>query len=110
MDIASFHANAQPDGSVLLEWRTQEESRNLGFHIYREQGSSLQRITPSLIAGSALLLRGSLPQHAAKLYRWIDPQPAPPLVIGLKTSTSMEPVLCMVQLQSNLRPLCVPHR
>ncbi len=76
VDIASFHANAQPDGSVVLEWRTQEESRNLGFHIYREQGSSLQRITPSLIAGSALLLRGSLPQHAAKLYRWIDPQPA----------------------------------
>jgi uncharacterized repeat protein (TIGR01451 family) len=75
VDIAAFHANAQPDGSVVLEWRTQEESRNLGFHIYREQGAGLQRITPSLIAGSALLLRGSMPQHAAKVYRWIDPQP-----------------------------------
>src|SRR5208283_6124616 len=76
VDIASFHASAAADGSVVLEWRTQEESRNLGFHIYREQGSGLERITPSLIAGSALLLRGSLPQHAAKLYRWIDPEPA----------------------------------
>jgi uncharacterized repeat protein (TIGR01451 family) len=76
VDIASFKAISQPDGTVLLEWRTHEESRNLGFHLYREQGSARQRITPSLVAGSALLLRGSKPQHAAKLYRWIDPQPA----------------------------------
>ena len=75
VDISSFHASRQPDGSVLLEWRTQEESRNLGFHIYREQASGRQRISPSLIAGSALLLRGSQPQHAAKLYRWVDSNP-----------------------------------
>ncbi len=75
VDIASFRAFTQPDGSVVLEWRTQEESRNLGFHIYREQSAARQRITPSLIAGSALLLRGSQPQHAAKMYRWIDAQP-----------------------------------
>ncbi len=62
---------------MLLEWRTHEESRNLGFHLYREQGSARQRITPSLVAGSALLLRGSQPQHAAKLYHWLDAQPAP---------------------------------
>ena len=75
VDIASFRAFSQPGGSVLLEWRTHEESRNLGFHLYRQQGSARQRITPSLVAGSALLLRGSKPQHAAKLYRWLDPQP-----------------------------------
>jgi uncharacterized repeat protein (TIGR01451 family) len=75
VDIAAFHAYTQSDGSVVLEWRTQEESRNLGFHIYREQSGGRQRITPSLIAGSALLLRGSQPQHAAKVYRWIDEQP-----------------------------------
>ncbi len=77
VDISSFHAFLQPDGSVLLEWRTQEESRNLGFNIFREQSGARERISPSLIAGSALLLRGSLPQHAAKLYRWIDSNPAP---------------------------------
>ena len=77
VDLASFHAFSQPDGTVLLEWRTHEESRNLGFHIYREQSGQRSRINPSLIAGSALLLRGSKPQHAAKTYRWIDTQPVP---------------------------------
>jgi len=76
VDIASFQAFQQPDGTVVLEWRTHEESRNLGFHIYRQGADGRQRITPSLVAGSALLLRGSKPQHAAKLYRWIDAQPA----------------------------------
>lgn len=74
VDIAAFHAYSQADGSILLEWRTHEESRNLGFHLYRESASGKQRINPSLIAGSALLLRGSKPQHAAKTYRWVDPQ------------------------------------
>lgn len=76
VDISSFEAFEQSDGTVVLEWRTHEESRNLGFHIYREGASGRQRITPSLVAGSALLLRGSKPQHAAKLYRWIDAQPS----------------------------------
>src|SRR5208337_4984460 len=75
VDISSFHAFSQSDGSVILEWRTHEESRNLGFHVYREDASGRTRIDPSLIAGSALLLRGGRPQHAAKVYRWIDPHP-----------------------------------
>ncbi len=74
VDISSFHAFAEPDGTVMLEWHTQEESRNLGFQVYREQSSGRQRISPSLIAGSALLLRGARPQHAAKVYRWVDSQ------------------------------------
>ena len=32
------------------------------------------RLNPSMIAGGALSLRGGQPQHAAKTYRWIDPQ------------------------------------
>ncbi len=72
VDISSFHAFSQPDGSVILEWHTNEESRNLGFHLYREDASGRTRIDPSLIAGSALRLRGGRPQHAAKTYRWID--------------------------------------
>jgi uncharacterized repeat protein (TIGR01451 family) len=75
VDLSSFQAFSQSDGSVILEWRTHEESRNLGFHVYREDASGRTRIDPSLIAGSALLLRGSRPQHAAKIYRWIDPHP-----------------------------------
>jgi uncharacterized repeat protein (TIGR01451 family) len=77
VSISSFNAFHQPDGSVLLEWHTLEESRNLGFHIYREDTSGRHRIDTSLVAGSALLLRGSKPQHAAKTYRWVDSQPTP---------------------------------
>lgn len=77
VDLSSFHAFSQADGSVRLVWRTQEESRNLGFHIYREDGSGRHRLDTSLIAGSALLLRGSRPQHAAKIYGAIDSQPSP---------------------------------
>jgi uncharacterized repeat protein (TIGR01451 family) len=71
--LSSIRAFRQVDGSMLLEWRTHEESRNLGFHIYREDSTGRHRINPSLIAGSALLLRGARPQHAAKIYHWIDP-------------------------------------
>src|SRR5208283_4546310 len=58
VDISSFQAFSQPDGSVILEWRTHEEARNLGFHVYRLDASGRTRLDPSLIAGSALLFRG----------------------------------------------------
>jgi uncharacterized repeat protein (TIGR01451 family) len=77
VDLASFRVFTQNDGTALLEWRTHEESRNLGFHLYREDATGRHRVDPSIVAGSALLLRGSKPQHAAKLYRWIDSQPTP---------------------------------
>jgi uncharacterized repeat protein (TIGR01451 family) len=77
VDLASFRVYSQNDGTALLEWRTHEESRNLGFHLYREDATGRHRVDPSIVAGSALLLRGSKPQHAAKLYRWIDSQPTP---------------------------------
>jgi uncharacterized repeat protein (TIGR01451 family) len=73
--LSSFQAFPQTDGRVLLKWATQEETRNLGFHIYREDRTGRHRLDPTLIAGSALLLRGSRPQHAAKLYSWIDSHP-----------------------------------
>jgi uncharacterized repeat protein (TIGR01451 family) len=77
VQISSFNAFAEPDGTVRLVWHTQEESRNLGFHVYREDGLGRHRVDPALIAGSALLLHGSKPQHAAKTYAAIDSQPAP---------------------------------
>ena len=39
VQVASFHALARPGGGVVLEWTTREETRNLGFHIYREDAS-----------------------------------------------------------------------
>ena len=77
VNVSSFNAYTEPNGTVRLVWHTSEESRNLGFHIYREDGLGRHRVDPALIAGSALLLRGSKPQHAAKTYAAIDSQPAP---------------------------------
>jgi len=76
VDLVSFQAYAQTDGTVRLLWRTHEESRNLGFHIYREDSGGRHRVDTGLIAGSALILRGSKPQHAAKEYAAIDFQPS----------------------------------
>jgi uncharacterized repeat protein (TIGR01451 family) len=74
VDLTSFRAFTQPGGGVLLEWKTSEESRNLGFHLYREDSQGRHQVDPSLIAGSALLMSGGQPQHKAKTYHWIDPQ------------------------------------
>jgi uncharacterized repeat protein (TIGR01451 family) len=73
VQLASFRAIPRQGGGVLLEWKTREEIRNLGFNIFRLDGAAHERLNPSIIAGSALLIRGGLPQHAAKTYQWFDP-------------------------------------
>ena len=77
VQLASFRAMPRQGGGVLLEWKTREEIRNLGFNVYRLDGSGRLRLNPSIIAGSALLIRGGKPQHAAKTYQWIDPSGTP---------------------------------
>jgi uncharacterized repeat protein (TIGR01451 family) len=77
VDLSTFNAFTQDDGTVRLAWRTHEESRNLGFHVYRQDATGRERLDATLIAGSALLMRGSKPQHAAKAYSWIDVHPVP---------------------------------
>jgi uncharacterized repeat protein (TIGR01451 family) len=57
---------------VALFWKTGGEAHNLGFNVYREQSGQRVRMNPSLIAGSALVMTGSLPKHAGKSYAWID--------------------------------------
>ena len=74
--LTSFNAQTLASGGVLLTWRTTEESRNLGFHLYREDGQGRHQVDPSLIAGSALFVRGGQPQHRGKTYQWVDPQGA----------------------------------
>jgi hypothetical protein len=63
---------AAAGGGALVEWRTREESRNLGFNLYRLQGGAKTRLNPSPIAGAGLTFRGGLPQHGAKTYQWPD--------------------------------------
>ncbi|MGH9715328.1 MAG: C25 family cysteine peptidase [Candidatus Acidiferrales bacterium] len=74
VELDSFTAQLRPGGGVVLQWRTREETRNLGFHVYREDATGRHRLDPSLIAGSALFFRGGFPQHRARTYEWIDPQ------------------------------------
>ncbi len=74
VQLSSFKAQTRAGGGVLLEWRTREEVRNLGFHVYREDAQGRHQLDPSLIAGGALLLRGGQPQHPARTYQWFDPQ------------------------------------
>jgi uncharacterized repeat protein (TIGR01451 family) len=82
VELTYFHAHIHGEGlssagsqggSVLLEWHTREEIRNLGFNIYREDAFGRHRVNPSIIAGAALFVRGGKPQHGAKTYKWIDP-------------------------------------
>jgi uncharacterized repeat protein (TIGR01451 family) len=77
VQLSSFRAQSRAGGGVLLEWRTREEVRNLGFHVYREDAQGRHQLDPSLIAGGALLLRGGQPQHPARTYQWFDPQGGP---------------------------------
>lgn len=74
--VNSFSASQSGNG-VLLAWNTGGEIHNLGFNVYRDVNGQKTQVNPSLIAGSALLMREALEQHAAKSYGWIDPSPPP---------------------------------
>jgi len=54
VEMVSLDAEAYAGRGVLVSWRTGFEVDNLGFHVYREQGGQRVRLTPSLVAGSAL--------------------------------------------------------
>ena len=54
VQLASFRALPRQGGGVLLEWKTRAEIRNLGFNVFRLDGTGRQRLNPSIIAGSAL--------------------------------------------------------
>ncbi|HLK05475.1 MAG TPA: C25 family cysteine peptidase [Candidatus Acidoferrum sp.] len=75
VQLVSFRVIPQENGTALIEWKTREEVRNLGFNVYREDQAGQHKLNASLIAGSALVLRGGRPQHAAKTYQWLDPAP-----------------------------------
>lgn len=71
VELAGFSASKSAAG-VLLEWKTGFEVNNLGFHVYREVGRERHRVTPELIAGSALLAGSGTPLTAGRTYAWLD--------------------------------------
>lgn len=69
--LTSFTATYTNDG-VLLNWKSGYEVENLGYHIYRQQNGKRTRVTPSLIAGSALLAAEHTVLTAGNSYTWFD--------------------------------------
>jgi hypothetical protein len=57
---------------VFLQWQTGYEANNLGFNVYRSTGGDFTRITPEILAGSALVT-GAVPLTAGRSYGWWDP-------------------------------------
>ena len=76
IQLHGFAARTGTDKSgatrTILSWKTGAESHNLGFNIYKEENGQRVRLNPSLIAGSALMMRGALPKHSGKTYSFID--------------------------------------
>ena len=70
--LVSFNATLYKDGRVLLEWRTGFEVSNLGFNVYREQAGRRTRITPQMIAGSALLVGAQTNLMSGRGYECLD--------------------------------------
>ncbi|HAM51175.1 MAG TPA: hypothetical protein DCP92_10990 [Nitrospiraceae bacterium] len=60
------------NGKVLLQWQTGYEVDNLGFHLYRENNGKLYRLTPEVVAGSALIAGPRIALTAGRPYTWWD--------------------------------------
>lgn len=69
--LISFTATEYSSG-ILLQWKTGYEVDNLGFHVYREEGGNLYRLTPELVAGSALLAGSGTHLTSGHSYQWWD--------------------------------------
>jgi hypothetical protein len=74
--LSSFTATPTRDGRVLLQWRTGTEVDNLGFNVYREVNGVRTRITPQLVAGSALMAGANITLASGHAYAWADEPPA----------------------------------
>jgi hypothetical protein len=80
IDLASFSADPvelrpgfEDTGAwVLLRWRSGFELDNLGFNVYRDASGRLERLNPSLVAGSALAAGVQVPLTAGRSYAWWD--------------------------------------
>jgi hypothetical protein len=73
--LVSFNATRYKGGQVLLEWRTGFEVDILGFNIYRDQAGHRKRITPEVVAGSALLVGAQTNLMSGRSYDWPDSLP-----------------------------------
>ncbi len=71
VEFDSFEARRY-DRGTFIEWRTGSEVDNLGFNLYRDESGRRTRLTPELIAGSALTVGRGTRLGAGKSYAWWD--------------------------------------
>ncbi len=74
--LTRFNAASFADG-VRLSWESGYEVNNLGFHVYREQNGQRSRVTPSIVAGSALTVGQGNSLTAGYSYSWFDQEGTP---------------------------------
>lgn len=70
--LSSFNATRFANGAVELNWQSGYEVRNLGYNVYREQNGQRVALTPSLVAGSALMAGRQTQLTAGLSYSWAD--------------------------------------
>jgi hypothetical protein len=73
VNLTRFNAASFSDG-VSLVWESGFEVNNLGYRVYREQNGMRTRVTPSIVAGSALKIGAGRQMTAGYSYSWFDPQ------------------------------------
>ncbi len=73
VQLTSFKAESYADG-VELNWESGFEVNNLGYHVYREHKGRRTRVTPSVVAGSALTVGEGMRLTAGYSYTWFDAQ------------------------------------
>ena len=74
--VTKFNAASYSDG-VQLTWESGFEVNNLGYRLYREQKGKRTRVTPSIVAGSALTVGQGNRLTAGYSYSWFDAQGTP---------------------------------
>jgi autotransporter-associated beta strand protein len=73
VSLTDFKAVSYADG-VELNWESGFEVNNLGYQLYREDNGQRTRVTPSVVAGSALTVGPGKRFSAGYSYTWFDPQ------------------------------------
>jgi hypothetical protein len=72
--LVSFEA-ARTTAGNRVRWQTGFEVNNLGFNLYRTDKSGARtRVTPTMIAGSALMAGQGVALTAGRSYTWLDKQ------------------------------------
>jgi hypothetical protein len=74
--LTRFSAKGYADG-VALAWESGFEVNNLGYHLYREDNGKRTRVTPSIVAGSALTVGPGSRLTAGYSYSWFDRKGTP---------------------------------